>query len=684
MDNYNFTEEDFTPGFHKKQIQGNDGQYYTMRWTVPDGGIDENTQPLLYVGGGGGGLDGFDGTQPQYFRDELTKNGNANAFVVNIQSGYGNKIAGLSDQINGLIDSAYSNASVDVPKQTSYSGWSAGAKGALEAAALTIKANPDNNNINVVYAVDWGDDVSNGSGPNGFSVDDANNLEMLNTLADNGTTFVAIEPRLSADTANSDPSLANRLEALKMEAVPGEELDAGFYVPKEYVRWSEKSDLTMVFATYESSGNEGDDHAVAPSVFGGSMIPSITGGDKNKAGNVEKDISGYKFDYNSSAEEEFEYYAMSDGIAVPISYDEYLDLVSGKKSVPDYVSVKRDYLANPLVSVDYEFIQDGMEALKSLAAGMNINSVNRYIPEDNGSATFKVVSDLYNNYADASKGIIDGVMKSCDSIISIAESIQNLDARMANTICGQIDSSLAAMDIDFEKYKEAFISSTTDISQGNEINMTMESLLKEVSANNEIISNMHKDIEETTKLKAEIDKFIEESNGKLQGEGWDLVRDKMDEYSEMLQEKNDYAMEFVDKTIESYKKLIEYFEDNVVLDTSTIPEVKTSIDNLTTQIEMLIAHIAELSDQWEEVTVYGDDGKPAGTMLQKVDNSALIAECNEQLDECRQVKQEMEAVLEKLEGLKGFDKALADTFTFLGLASISANSFLGGMLGRIA
>ena len=177
-----------------------------------------------------------------------------------------------------------------------------------------------------------------------------------------------------------------------------------------------------------------------------------------------------------------------------------------------------------------------------------------------------------------------------------------------------------------------------------------------------------------------IDKFIEESNGKLQGEGWDLVRDKMDEYSEMLQEKNDYAMEFVDKTIESYKKLIEYFEDNVVLDTSTIPEVKTSIDNLTTQIEMLIAHIAELSDQWEEVTVYGDDGKPAGTMLQKVDNSALIAECNEQLDECRQVKQEMEAVLEKLEGLKGFDKALADTFTFLGLASISANSFLGGML----
>ena len=158
----------------------------------------------------------------------------------------------------------------------------------------------------------------------------------------------------------------------------------------------------------------------------------------------------------------------------------------------------------------------------------------------------------------------------------------------------------------------------------------------------------------------------------------------MDEYSEMLQEKNDYAMKFIDKTIESYKKLIEYFDDNIVLDTSTIPEVKTSIDNLATQIEMLIARIAALDNEWEEVTVYGDDGKPAGTILQKVDNSALIAECNEQLDECRQVKQEMEAVLEKLEGLKGFDKALADTFTFFGVTTFSANSFLGGMLGRIA
>ena len=329
------------------------------------------------------------------------------------------------------------------------------------------------------------------------------------------------------------------------------------------------------------------------------------------------------------------------------SYEKTEEIIKGKNH-------DKENMSN-IISVDYAFVEEYTSLINN--AIMKTNLLSNYkvaIPTD-GSQTFSAANEAFANYSAMSKNFLGSLSATNQNIMLIAESMSNLDSDLANSI-GDYFSAIDSVDLSsyksfYQNIPELNIFSDTS----GDIKISREKLMEAASTGNALISNLMADINDTYDIQSELDKFISDSSSKLEGEAWNKVRNKVSEYSEICQDKQNYASKLIDSMINAYNKLLEYMQYDE-LDTSKIPEVKQEITNLKTQLEELETALANASAYVDEFSGYDKDGNATYV---KVPNP-LIPQLEKAIKLCNEVITEAENYLEQLEGLKDADNEAAE------------------------
>ena len=188
-----------------------------------------------------------------------------------------------------------------------------------------------------------------------------------------------------------------------------------------------------------------------------------------------------------------------------------------------------------------------------------------------------------------------------------------------------------------------------------DIKISRAKLIEASSTGNALINALMQDINDTNSVQKELMDFASETTSSLTGEAWDTVRGVVNEYSEICQDKQQYAERLITGMISAYNKLLEYMQYDE-LDTSKIPETRQEITNLKTQLEGLETALASASEYVDELSGYDKDGNATYVRVP----NPLIPQLEKAIELCKEVIAEAERYLEQLEGLKDIDNASAD------------------------
>ena len=124
MDKTGIDVNNLTPGVHKTYYNGETIKYY-----IPEN-VNDQTKIFYYVGGSGGAEQ-----WGNYTSSYLENNADSNAIVICVEETKKYNMPLVRENIDNLVSNIYSNANVENIPQIDYSGWSAGAKVATNAAA---------------------------------------------------------------------------------------------------------------------------------------------------------------------------------------------------------------------------------------------------------------------------------------------------------------------------------------------------------------------------------------------------------------------------------------------------------------------------------------------------------------------------------------------------------------------
>ncbi len=314
-----------------------------------------------------------------------------------------------------------------------------------------------------------------------------------------------------------------------------------------------------------------------------------------------------------------------------------------------------------IISLEYQFINLYMDKLKGAIKDTNILSVGNITSLTNGSATLLSAVNAFNNYSSNSTQFLSSLSIMQNNILVIAQSYANLDSELAGTIDSNIVNNINSIDLSgVNKFFDTPLAIDISDNNGN-ILINRETLSNFTSDSNLLISTLLTDISDTKEIESIIDSFSSESTTKLQGEEWDIIRNKCNEFSELCDKKIKYAQSLINGITDACKKLLDYLEDYDELDTSKISDFEVELVNTIESIKILNERIASLKA--EEGTFFIKDayGNTIGSYT--IDNSGLIAACEEQIKICDQIKKELERVLDKLYGLAGIDASTSDIIT---------------------
>ena len=309
-----------------------------------------------------------------------------------------------------------------------------------------------------------------------------------------------------------------------------------------------------------------------------------------------------------------------------------------------------------IISVEYQVVRDHVKAITGAIKKNNLlTSNNASIPED-GSQTFNAANKAYNTYMIMNESFLASLDMACKNIMSVAEFMSREDAKLAASASGVNRYLNIITGLELDTYRNFYNNppslKITDVS--GDIKLSKAKLMEASSTGNALISNLLQDINDTRTIQKEIDDLVDSTKESLQGRAWNTIRKKMDEYSEICQEKQEYANRLVDSMIESYKQLLAYMKYDE-LDTSKIPETKDQVTQLTIQLQQLKE---DLEKEPLIVKVYaGTDSN--GKVLYKEENNSMIPKLKAAIELCEQLLTEAKDYLDQLEGLKDVDNRAA-------------------------
>lgn len=366
----------------------------------------------------------------------------------------------------------------------------------------------------------------------------------------------------------------------------------------------------------------------------------------------------YKSDNHN---EKCEYSALAImGIPNIYEFKEYGEYINGELvRVPYESSVLTD---GDVISADYRFVNDGVSTLVSCINSSSIISLNNVGLQTSGSAAFQAVNTVFNNYANTSINFLESLGVTCGNIITMSKSLVALDKSLAEMALNEAASSLddiVLTDInDFYMGLPSFDILSSFKDDGGTLKITKEGLLEAMSDSNIVLSSIATDIEDTQRLKKELDSFMMESNGFLTGPAWDKMRNKISEYSETCSKKIEYAHNMVTSIKDSMQKLLDHMGEFDVLDMDQVDEISASIESLKSQISILESLIASTPDT---EPIYGID--PETGEYGEIGEISHVEEkrnWQDTVDLCKEVQAVLEENLQKLNELPALDEQAAD------------------------
>ena len=307
-----------------------------------------------------------------------------------------------------------------------------------------------------------------------------------------------------------------------------------------------------------------------------------------------------------------------------------------------------------IISIDYGFVEEALSLIGAAIMKSALLSKNGvHIPPD-GSQTFTAANEAFTNYTNMTRSFLGSLDMTCQNIRSIAEAMSNLDSNLASSI----DEYVQAIDsVDLSSYK-SFYESIPELNisfdTSSDIRISKSKLMEASSTGNALISSLLDDINDTSDIQKELMSFINDSKNALTGDAWDTVRAKINEYSEVCQDKQQYAESLITSMISAYNKLLSYMQYDE-LDTSKIPETRDNLKNLKDNLEQLQTTYAETPDTITEYSIGKD-----GTVTSYTRPNPLKDLLAELIKSCEIVIAETEKYLKQLEGLKDADNTSAD------------------------
>lgn len=160
-----------------------------------------------------------------------------------------------------------------------------------------------------------------------------------------------------------------------------------------------------------------------------------------------------------------------------------------------------------------------------------------------------------------------------------------------------------------------------------------------------VLTTLQNDSEESVATIGTINGFIDGSNNVLVGEMWDVERQKLQRYNELLTQRANVEMQLQTALTEALQLIKDYMGDDADLDSAKLPELKNTVK----QIERQIANIQAMMRETKTVDTYDDEGKWTGSYeVPAHDNAAL----QQQINELQPVLDEANRLVEKIEGLQ--------------------------------
>ena len=517
-------------------------------------------------------------------------------------------------------------------------GWSAGVMASVKEAAYS--------NSKAAIMIDSQRQQASRGGEYQLNVDERS------MLRENGTTIYAVEGSKNAKVEAHFEEFYVK-EGIDIVVVHPSKNDGSEIQHWEAQDWTYKSGLNEVVAgrkdnlntVYDKDGNayNVDFTKAVASVDenGNTFVEYIPITEEEAFSTVKRQSQFTHTNYSSITKEDAEKLATKeDGTIDEEKYQEAFD---------KYVKT-RD---GQIVSVSYAFADEYTTAIKNAILKTNILSESGVSIPTDGSQTFTAANKAFENYSVMSKSFLGSLDIATQNIMLIAESMNKLDNNLAEE-AGSIDTYLSVLNgLDLDVYKK-FYNTPPDLGlffdDAQDIKISRAKLIEASTTGNALISAIMQDINDSSDVQKELMNFVESSKENLTGEAWDTVRTKMDEYREVCQEKQEYAENLITSMISAYSKLLEYMKYDE-LDTSKIPETKTLLDSLKTQLEALQNTLAITP---LKIIVW--DGFDAnGNAMSHEEDNPLIKQLEDAIELCNEIITETSNYLEQLEGLKDVD-----------------------------
>ena len=634
------------------------------KWTTLDDGtvvycpleITEDTS-VVFNHAGSGGAEAWE------YRADYNQ---PDTIVVLYPSANPEYTAQINEAMEGVVNQLYEGTGI-TPPDPIRGFWSASDLIGFESTKDYIEKHPGCD-PQVIYAIDLKEDWDRAGS--------AFNQEMIDTLIQNGTTVVAIEPAITdPSSATVSPFIpSGRITSVEAQNIDG--TSGTYYLPTNLVKLS-GTGVNVAVMMFPDQGTFNNNHGFAEKLFLEVVVPNV-----KKNGETEhRQFSNYScggtiVNFNTNPDD-YTWGYLKDGVFYETSFGEYLKTVysrdrNSSKNTPsdknddnDKDKEKDSPLHKPdrdgeTVSVDYDLVDEYVCAIGMAIGNTNLLSQNGvYIPPD-GSQTFAAANLAFEDYSDMSKSFLFSLNTTCQNILTIAKSMSELDNNLAESLGeGTMEATLNEMkNLDLSVYRDFYSKDPNlDIlmNADGDIKISRAKLIEASSTGNALINALMQDINDTNSVQKELMDFASETTSSLTGEAWDTVRGVVNEYSEICQDKQQYAEHLITGMISAYNKLLEYMQYDE-LDTSKIPETRQELTNLKTQLEGLETALASASEYVDEFSGYDKDGNATYVRVP----NPLIPQLEKAIELCKEVIAEAERYLEQLEGLKDIDNASAD------------------------
>ncbi len=356
------------------------------------------------------------------------------------------------------------------------------------------------------------------------------------------------------------------------------------------------------------------------------------------------------------------------------------DIRSQHDNLRDFAAAFSNGESSTLAS-NLSFVSNAMDEITG-----KITSHNDLNYQKGSSNEAGVIGALYssaNYYGSVTNELYKNLTNEANAVYAIANAIYKMDAcaavigetSLTDGVKGLFNSSSISTEVDRLKAASADLfnnakKAASAAGRFNELSNILGSPITAggvgkisvtalESAINAIIPSLNSEVEKATGLKSSVDSFMSGigASNMLQGGAWDEVKSNMASYQNLL-DCNVKASEFISDTLKTAMGIIvDYMGEDVELDDSKLPELKTEFDELIKKIDEMNAELSRMKSCTNPGATHTTTDPETGEPQYQQDpptpcyTDGEISAYASKIIEQEDIKQQLEEDIKKLEGL---------------------------------